>query len=263
MTARRPPGVTEADLARLADGTLPSAREAEVRRQVADAPELSVALAEQRRVVDLLRTADDRAPASVRVALREATTHARWRPRPRRQAHLRRHSRPRRLRGPLAGVVVTAVTAAAALIALIGASPAAPSLAQATRLALSSPTRPGPPLNRTQPTELALHVGDLSFPRWPGWRATGARSDRLGGRSVQTVFYTNAAGRRVGYAIVSGTPLVSGTGRTPALAYASGYTLRRQGGARVVTWVQDGHTCILAGTAVGDGTLLALAQSAV
>jgi len=47
-----------------------------------------------------------------------------------------------------------------------------------------------------------------------GWRAVGARVDRLSSRSVVTVFYANPRGQRVGYAIVGGAPLSVSGGTT-------------------------------------------------
>jgi tellurite resistance protein len=53
----------ESDLAALADGSLASERREDVLASVRSSPELQLALAEQRRAVELLGTVDVRAPA--------------------------------------------------------------------------------------------------------------------------------------------------------------------------------------------------------
>ena len=75
-----------------------------------------------------------------------------------------------------------------------------------------------------------------------------------------TVFYSDAAGRRVGYAIVSGSTAPSveegalhWVGRTP-------YFLSSAEGAGVVSWIRDGHLCVVSGRGVPSATLLALAS---
>ncbi|MGN6167534.1 MAG: hypothetical protein ACTHQQ_05105, partial [Solirubrobacteraceae bacterium] len=82
----------EAELARLADGSLPAAREAALREELQRSPDLARALAEQEQAISLLRAADDvAAPASLKLWLDEQTQPARdkqprrqwlgWRPR--------------------------------------------------------------------------------------------------------------------------------------------------------------------------------------
>ena len=51
--------------------------------------------------------------------------------------------------------------------------------------------------------------GRVPFPYWEdrfGWNSTGSRTDRVDGRSITTVFYTDSHGRRIGYAILAGSP---------------------------------------------------------
>lgn len=61
-----PGGVREADLVALADGSLPPERRAAVLAQVRRSPTLARALADQQRVVALVRSARVRAPAGLR-----------------------------------------------------------------------------------------------------------------------------------------------------------------------------------------------------
>jgi hypothetical protein len=101
----------------------------------------------------------------------------------------------------------------------------------------------------------------VSFPYWRerfGWRSSGARSDSVAGRTVTTVFYSDAHGRRVGYAIVSG-PAWTTQGGTVIWHGDTSYRVLDQHGATVVTWQRDGHLCVVAGRGVSAPTLLRLA----
>jgi anti-sigma factor RsiW len=64
-------GVDHAELAALADGSLPPERRAELEAKVAASPELTELLAEQRRAIELTRRAADevQAPESLRAHL--------------------------------------------------------------------------------------------------------------------------------------------------------------------------------------------------
>jgi hypothetical protein len=106
-------------------------------------------------------------------------------------------------------------------------------------------------------------VNGVAFPYWEdrfGWRAVGTRTDRIGGRTVTTVFYGNHRGQTIGYAIASGA-------NPPRIS--EGMAVRR-GGVRywvtsvndvpVVTWLRDGHLCVVSGRGVSGATLLRLAS---
>jgi hypothetical protein len=246
---RNPP---EAELARLADGSLPEPRQAELRAQVKGSPELTAALAEQERAVTMLRALNQPAPAALRARVDELNG-AGERPARRPLVRWRRAL-------VLPGVTALAVIVAA-LVILLGGSAGAPTVPQAARLALAAATLPAPAVDTANPAELKLTAAGIPFPNWAGsdhWAATGARTDRLGGRTVTTVFYSSPAGDEVGYAIASGAPLSGVHGRTVRI-YDTTFTLARQGSARLITWVRSGHTCVIAGRSVSDGTLRALA----
>jgi hypothetical protein len=128
-------------------------------------------------------------------------------------------------------------------------------------IALRAPAAPAP-ATRPGGEQLAAQAGPIVFPTWThaGWRAVGARRDTVRGHDVRTVFYADAAGRRIGYAIadarlpVAGGQLVTWRGaRLRVLAH---------GATSVVTWRRDGRTCILAGHGVPVGRLLTLASYA-
>jgi hypothetical protein len=239
-----------ADLAALADGSLAPERRPEVEARVEADPELRALVDEQRRAVDLMRTAaaDARAP----LALRERIEADRQRLAPRAR---------RRRRGLMGGLAAALAVAALALVlALPGGTPGGPTLVQAAGLTALPPTTPAPARSDGS-TLLNTAVDGVAYPYWGdsfAWETTGARRDRLHGRQTATVFY-DKNGKRIGYTIVSGKAL-----KTPAGAHTTilnGVTLRylTHDGRTVVTWLRSGHTCVLAGANVPLPVLLGLA----
>jgi anti-sigma factor RsiW len=227
-----------ADLAALADGSLAPERRSEVEARVAADPELRALVDEQRRAVELTRSAaaDARAP----LALRERVEDDRRRLAPR--ARRRRFG----LLGGLAGAL--AVAALALVLTLPGGTPGAPTVVQAAGLTALPPTT-GPPVHADGSKLLDTAVDGVAYPYWGdnfAWETSGARRDRLHGRDTATVFY-DKNGKRIGYTIVAGRALKTpASGRTTVL---NGVTLRSftHGGRTVVTWLRAGHTCVLSG----------------
>jgi hypothetical protein len=243
----------EAELAALADGSLPAERRARLRAWIDTSPELAAALTEQERAVTMLRALDEPAPAALHARVREMTDGA--------ATPLRAPRWRRSLFVPAATALAVTV---AALVVLLGGSggASAPTVPQTAHLALAAATSPAPAEDAAHRDLLRLRVGGIAFPyygRTAGWEATGARTDTLGGRRVVTVFYT-AHGHRVGYAIVGGAPLAAGGGKLVTEGGVS-YWLQRTRGAELITWRQAGHTCVIAGRKVGTGTLLELAAA--
>jgi hypothetical protein len=259
---------TRQDLAALADGTLePEARESLLRR-VDESPELADALERQRDALNaILATEDEPAPPALRglveamaaqaaAETRDAARDPRWaaagRRGPRRRATPRRRfARPRAI--AFGGSVAT-LAAAAAVLFSTGAS--GPSVAEAAQVALAPPRAPAPAVMADEKT-LDAAVDGVAYPYWAdatGWRAVGSRSDAVEGRAIRTVVYQDARGRRIGYAIAAGSPLSAGHGTR-----VGDFTVVRSGHAAVVTWLRDGHTCILAARGVDARVLLKLA----
>jgi hypothetical protein len=240
------PTPREAELAKLADGSLPADREAELRAQVRDSPEFASALAEQERAVALVRSVGEPAPASLRAHV----------------ASLTEGSASRRRRRTWRVIVLPAATALAVIIAAVvivaGGTSAAPSVPVATRLALSAATLPAPAVDPANPRLLRISSDGLRFANWRGWHAQGARVDVVDGRRIVTVFYLAPDGTRVGYAIAARPPL---EGDDRHGGYAVSYTLAHQGSVHLVTWVQAGRTCVIAGRSVSYATLLRLARA--
>jgi hypothetical protein len=194
---------------------------------------------------------DVRAPQS----LRESIERERERVSARARAPFwRRHRLGLALAGTAAAALVVAVIALQA-----GDSISEPTLASVSATASLTPTEAAPrPVGGTPP-ELDAGVENLVFPDWKakfGWEAVGRRDDTLSGRAVTTVFYRNRDGARLGYAVVSGDELggeppgrkVTRNGKTYHVADARRRT--------IVTWTQQGHTCVIAAPATVPSTRL-------
>ena len=157
--------------------------------------------------------------------------------------------------GGVAGGVAAAVLAFAIL------SGGEPGVDQAAELAARPAAGPAPPPDPAAPTLLAADVEGVAFPNWKpefGWRADGERADGLDGRDARTVFY-DKGGARLAYTIVSGDPLPAPDGETTTVDGVEFTTLEADGGEHAVTWLRDGHTCVLVGRGVDDETLVELA----
>ena len=247
------PKPSEDELAMLADGSLPAPRQAQLRAQVQASPELTAALAEQQRAVTMLRALDQPAPAALRARIEEMTG---VNPR---ETETRRPARSWR-RVLVLPALATCAVVVAALVLLVGGGGSGPTVSQTAGLALADATLPAPAVDAGNHRQLTLHTGGIPFPNWaPRWATVGARTDTLGGRRVDTVYYRGSGGAKVGYSIVSGAPLKGG-GYTASALYDGRYTVARQGAAWVVAWPRDGHTCVLAARGVSFRTLLALAS---
>jgi hypothetical protein len=242
------PMFPEAELARLADGSLPAARQSELRGKVDGSPELVGALAEQQRAVTLLRALDQPAPDSLRRRLDELTGSERA---------ARPALRRRFFALPAATVLAIAVVA---VVVVVQGGTAAPTVPQTVRFALAASTMPSPSEAGSESGLLSLRAAGIAFPYWQqtvGWKTTGSRTDTLGGRRIVTVFYTDADNSRVGYSIVAGAPLAATRG-TVRNVDGVRFTFSHVGSARLVTWLRAGHTCVIAGRWVTDQTLLRL-----
>jgi hypothetical protein len=243
----RPQADIERDLARLADGSLAPERARELEKRVADSPELSALLAEQRRTIHAVRALDEAAP----MALREQVERMRERSAPRRR---------RTKRYGLVGALTTAgACLAVALAVIVGSGASGPTLAQAAAFTIMPATGPAP--THSFDGTLNLDVDGVPYPYWKddfGWKASGSRVDKFHGRTATTVFYTKG-NRRIGYTIVTGKPVsVSGS---PTVTFRRGTRFRSVAvrGNTVLTWVRRGHSCILSGVNVSRAHLLKLA----
>jgi anti-sigma factor RsiW len=238
----------EDQLARLADGSIDAAERARLEQTVASSPKLAALLAEQRRALGLTGAIDLAAPASLLERVATGQT------RPARSRSWRRPSRR--------GVLV--IVAAVVLLVVLASRVHAPTVRTESHFALDAATLAAPGQSPGNHAVLSAAVAGVAFPDWSGhgWSATGARNDTLDGRGVETVFYRSAGYARVGYSIVAGGPLSVGTTSRTVVSHGVAYSVIRAGGASVVTWLRDGHTCVLASDHTPASALLALAQLA-
>jgi len=238
-----------AELVALADGSLAPERAAAIEARVAESPELATALAQQRQAVTLLREAA--AATEAPLALRERLERDR--------ARLAGPRRRRRLVSVFAAAgSLAAVVLVAALVGVSG-GPGAPSVAEAAALGAKAPTAP---VSAASPQLLAADQSGVAFPNWEakfGWKATGKRVDDLGDRTATTVFYRKGA-NRIAYTIVSGKAL--GDPDNFAQVKLNGVDLKvfSTGNPKDVTWLRQGHSCVMTGKGVPTAKLLELAS---
>jgi hypothetical protein len=171
--------------------------------------------------------------------------------------------RPRRpvLRFGFAGALAAAVIAVALVLASSGGGSKL-TLHTAVALTQRAATMPAPAQSTHNGAALVADVEGVAFPYWDdrGWRATGERVDSADGRQVTTVYYHGGHGQWVGYAIVAGTPAPSVAGGIVIRHAGVPYRFNVADGADVMTWLRDGHLCVVAGHGVSNAMLLSLAS---
>jgi hypothetical protein len=162
-------------------------------------------------------------------------------------------------------LAASGIAAVCVLVVALGGRDAgvgAPSVAQVVAVTRLPALEAAPVAVGGARPQLAAAVQGLAFPDWRrafGWRTSGRRSDRVGNRAVTTVFYRYSAWRRLGYAIVAGSPLAAAAGRD-VIRGGVRYRVLRHAGRTTVTWTQAGHTCVIdAPAAVTAAELVTLA----
>ncbi len=234
-----------AAITHLADGSASEAERARLEAAVARSPELAAELAEQRRVVAMLASLDVGAPASLHQRV--------FRPQARAAS-----GRPR----PTSRIAIVAVVLIALVVFAIARPVGHANVRSVVAIALATGDGVPPGVSPRDHALLGVAIDRVAFPNWNarGWRTSGSRIDTLGGQQVETVYYSAEGYERVGYAIVGGAALrVTGARRAATLAGVT-YSTIRDGGASVVTWRRDGHTCVLASRHASVSALIALAS---
>jgi anti-sigma factor RsiW len=232
-----------AELAALADGSLPADRRAAVEARVASSAELRELVERQRRALAATSMlASEPVPDALRAGVESRvrrgerpTRGARWRFTP---------------RLALGGVAAAVAAVTVSLVVVLSGGPSGPSVADAARLAAQMPTGPAPAHLPNSPTQLAASVDGATFPdllRSFGWRPVGVRHDRLDGRDATTVYYAKN-GHRIAYVIVGGDGLPR-PGGTATTRRGVEFQVVSVGGKLAVTWRRLGHTCVLTGAA--------------
>jgi hypothetical protein len=159
--------------------------------------------------------------------------------------------------------VAAAAIAGAVVAGLTGSGSRGLTVRQASALTLGQPTGTAPPQSKIDRDTLAVAVNGVAFPYWAdrfGWRAVGARTDRVAGREVTTVFYSNHRGQTIGYAIASGAKPPRISEGTVFRRGGVHYWLLNVNGAPAVTWLRQGHLCVVSGRGLSGATLLRLAS---
>jgi hypothetical protein len=230
-----------ADLAALADGSLPPHRRREMEARVAASPRLQLLLLEQRAALEAIRAHDGRAPQRLRDAVEGLPRGGR--------------RRGYRIAVPLAAAAA-ALAAAAVLVALPGSEREPPTLTQVAALGTRAPTSANPLGEGAE--AWGIDYPDLA--REYRWREAGSRTDRVHGRSARTVFYRKD-GHRIAYTIVA-----TGAVRVPH----GTRSWRRKGrpwyvfadrGRTVIAWERSGHMCVVSASGLHSRALVRMITS--
>lgn len=229
-----------AELAALADGTLPEERRAALEARVAASPELRELLERQRSaVVATHAAATEPAPASLRTSIERGIGEP--------VAGRRRSS----LVPGLAFGGAAAAVAAILLVLVLAGGPSGPTVADAARFASQPPTGPAPSRLDHSWAKLSARVDRVVFPdftRAYGWRQAGIRHGEVNGRAATVVYYEKG-GKRIGYAILAGSALAPPSGAKSVARRGVRYETLTVDGSPAVTWERLGHTCVLTGKA--------------
>ena len=152
-----------------------------------------------------------------------------------------------KLTGAIAGFAA-ALGIAAALIVPSGSATHGPDAAQLAALSGRGATAPAPGVDPADPTLLRARVDDVSFPRWSGrlsWRATGRRTDSVGGRRAVTVYYADPRGVRLGYTILAGSPVDWSAGSRKVVSNGVEVHVSRTAGRVIAEWRERDHSCVI------------------
>ena len=241
---------TERELAALADGSLPVRRRARLERAVASSPQLRAELAAERRVLKAIRGASgERAPTVLRARLELARD-----PDPRRRL-------PRFTTATAATAAVAVAAFAAAVVVTIGGGAAAPTVATAASLATRAPVSVAGAAPNDHGVVPGVRAAGISFPDWGlsfGFEAVGVRRDHLGDRLATTVFYARGD-QQIAYTIMSGPPLSAGAALHESVWGGVRIGSFLSQGRVVITWLRNGHTCVLSGSGAPAALLARLA----
>jgi hypothetical protein len=151
-----------------------------------------------------------------------------------------------KLTGVLAGVA--AALGIVVGLASSGGGAAAPSPLEAAALATRGAVAAAPAVSPTDPQRLQAQVADVVFPAWSGrfpWKASGRRSDTLGGRSTVTVYYDGPRRERLGYTSVDGEALAWPDGARTVTRNGVQVRVTRRDGRVMAFWREHGHTCVI------------------
>lgn len=238
-----------ADIAALADGSLPGERVDEVRARVAASAELTAELQRQRRATTLVAAAQRRTRAPAELRARVGAERMRRRP----------FIAGRRIGLATGGIAVAAVALVIALLVIPSGVTGERLLAEAA--ATHAKPVEGPAPQPLTPTLLDKEAFGVAFPDWRSefqWEAVGVRADRVQGRDVITVS-DRKDDATVGYSVISGDPVdVPESVRTVDRDGVPVH-LFRDGDRTIAVFERGGRTCVMSAVGVPDETLVKLA----
>jgi hypothetical protein len=165
----------------------------------------------------------------------------------------------RRARRTPALVAVAATILLATVVAVATTTGGAPAADEFAGIAERPATQPTP---ASDGVLLDRSFQGVSFPDWSGefgWRPVGGRTDTIGGRRAETVFYTHD-GHRIAYSVVDGDLLEPPDGATSLRAGSVTLYHFRDGARDIVMFERDGRTCVRGGDVISADTLVELAS---
>jgi hypothetical protein len=167
-------------------------------------------------------------------------------------------ARPRRARVRWAFALVGGVVAAALIVVVLSLG-GGPSVQEVAQAALQAPTQPAPARDGRY---VDAQIGGIHFPdyegKW-GWKAVGARRDKVHGRDALTVIYRKGD-TGVHYTVVDGDALDRPKDSKVVDVDGTPVAVKRDGDTLTASWRVNGHTCILASKTAGEAQLLHLAD---
>lgn len=109
----------------------------------------------------------------------------------------------------------------------------------------------------------ARRFAGVTYPNWSvkfGWFALGRRGDELGGRKTTTTFYRHTH-HRIGYTVISGKTIAPPADAEVVTVKGLRLHRFRLGEQDAVSFVRNGHTCVLSGKVHHASTLVKLAAT--
>lgn len=156
---------------------------------------------------------------------------------------------------------LAAATAVAAVGLVLALVPHGPTVTDAAALVDRAPTRAAPGPHPSRPALLDQRFEGVPYPDWSRfhWMAMGARTDTVGDRRAETVYYTHH-GHVIAYTVIAGEPLPPPDGATTERAGGLELHRFRDGHRDVVTFVRGGRSCVLSGHVISSDTIVELAS---
>ncbi len=137
----------------------------------------------------------------------------------------------------------------------------APTVASAAGLGARTPVSVAGAAPNDHGVVPGVKAAGISFPDWGpsfGFEAVGVRRDHLGDRLATTVFYARGD-QQIAYTIMSGPAVPAGAALRESVWNGVRIGSFLTHGRVVVTWLRDGHTCVLSGVGAPSALLARLA----